>query len=98
MKCYKNKIDLDNPCQICGNKYFYIKEIINDTYINCYENYYINVTTIQVSINTYINNENYYINDSYYRVSVYTSINEQTEILLNTNNIYNYTNINSIED
>ena len=36
MKCFKkNEIELDNPCQICGNNYF--KIINNDAYINCYE-------------------------------------------------------------
>ena len=36
IKCFKkNNIELDNPCQICGNNYF--KKINNDTYINCYE-------------------------------------------------------------
>ena len=98
LKCYKKNIDPDNPCQICGNNYFIINGIINNTYINCYENYYTDTTTYQVSIETSINNENYYINDTSYRISFDNPINNTTGILLNTNNIYNYTNTNLIGD
>ena len=38
MKCFKKNIELDNPCQICGNNYFEKNLIIDSiTYINCYE-------------------------------------------------------------
>ena len=38
MKCYKNNIELNNQCQICGNNHFKKSENINGiTYINCYE-------------------------------------------------------------
>ena len=59
LKYYKNKINLDNPCQICGINYFNINGIINDTYINCYENYYIYDISYLVSIDTSINDLNY---------------------------------------
>ena len=36
IKCYKNNIESDNPCYMCGNNYFNNIGIINNTYINCY--------------------------------------------------------------
>ena len=35
IKCYKENLDTDNPCQMCGNNYFNNSGIINNTYINC---------------------------------------------------------------
>ena len=52
IKYYKKDINLDNPCQMCGNNYFNKSGIINNTYINCYENYYINDTSFLQLITT----------------------------------------------
>ena len=35
IKCFKNKIDLNNPCRICGQNYF-MNGTVNDI-INCYK-------------------------------------------------------------
>ena len=56
IKCYKNNIETDNPCQMCWYNYFSNSDIIDNTYINCYKNYYINDTSYQVSIDISINN------------------------------------------
>ena len=56
IKCYKNNIESDNPCQMCGNNYFNNSGIINNTYINCYEVNYIDDSSYQVPLDTTINN------------------------------------------
>ena len=96
LKCYKNKIESDNPCQMCGYNYSNITGIINNTYINCYENYHIEDTTYQVSIDTSINNnEEYRIEHTSYQILLNTSTIENS---INTINIYNYTNSYLIEE
>ena len=54
IKCYKENIRSDNPCQMCGKNYFSNSGIINNTYMNCY----INETVNQVMIDTSIYNTN----------------------------------------
>ena len=96
LKCYKNNIESDNPCQMCGYNYSNITGIINNTYINCYENYHIEDTTYQISIDTSINNNEYYhIEHTSYQVLINTSTIENS---INTINIYNYTNSYLIEE
>ena len=56
IKCYKNNIDTDNPCQMCGNNYYNNSGMINNTYINCYDFHYIDDNSYQVPIDTTINN------------------------------------------
>ena len=78
LKCYKENIESDNPCQLCGNNYFNNNGIINNTYINCYENYYIDNTYSQISIETSINNnKNNYIDNTSFQLSIDTSINRE---------------------
>ena len=94
IKCYKKNINLYNPCQMCGNNYFNESGIINNTYINCYENYYINDTSFLQLITT---------DYSYYESSIIIEneieIKNKTELIENMiNNLFDKFNISEIDN
>ena len=66
IRCYKNNIESDNPCQMCGNDYFNISGIINNTYINCYieTSFYFNINSEIIEIENEIKNKTELIQNS----------------------------------
>ena len=83
IKCYKNNIDTDNPCKMCGNNYFNNRGIIDNSYVNCY----INDTSYQVPIDTSINNTSEklinVINMTNYTNSILAEKGEKYTVLIN---------------
>ena len=98
-KCFfKNDIKSDNPCQICGNNYFNKSGIINNTYINCYDNNYIEDTSYIISIDNSINDKDNYIDNTSFHISINTSFNDNLETIINSTNIININNSYISED
>ena len=82
IKCYKNKIESDNPCQMCGNNYLNNSGIINNTYMNCF----INVTSDYSSF------------DSSIIIEKEIEIKNRTELIQNMiNNLFQRINISYID-